>query len=618
MLLSAEQRSVVEAASCERRLVIAGPGCGKTYVACARVAHLLDRGEVPERILLLSFTRTAIHELRNRIAAMSRQGLASARGVELRTIDAFAWRLAQGTQGAAAASSYDEAIRRAEAALSAAVSGEDQELADYIRRFSHVFVDESQDLVGPRAHMVVKLLNGLAPGAGWTVFIDPAQAIYGWSSDAMDDKGGEQFLELVRRLDGKWSKVWLKEVFRTSRPELLEMMSFARHCVLKEEPGKRLGVLRERLECEAGQECVNLRNVAETVKLLGEDTQEALVLFRRRVDVLVTLGRLRDAGLTCRLRIGGLPRAVAPWIAAVANEIVVQRGSVSGADRLTFESAWQATCEGRAISRGWDPETAWELLRRTGGSRGERINLRDVASQLALALAPDEAFVREVGPGGPIIGTVHGSKGREARQVVFFISEGEEASADEFASDEEARILYVAISRATHRLKIHRTDATYCGYHEGRAWRSTGKSGLFIEMGCEGDLDAPWAVHVDRGADAFAIQSRLASFEGTLSVTHVGTELEVGSTRMLRLPDGAVIGALSENAVRAAGAIVSERSKGKARAPLSMSYVTWLGVSTVALGADHPCVEQLAFPWRETRMMLAPIIGGMAHIKRYW
>ena len=39
--------------------VIAGPGTGKTTTVTARVDVLLDRGVVPERILLLTFTRRA-------------------------------------------------------------------------------------------------------------------------------------------------------------------------------------------------------------------------------------------------------------------------------------------------------------------------------------------------------------------------------------------------------------------------------------------------------------------------------------------------------------------------------------------------------------------------------
>ena len=47
-------------------LVIAGAGTGKTRTLIYRVAHLIDRGVPPERILLLTFTRRAAHEMLSR------------------------------------------------------------------------------------------------------------------------------------------------------------------------------------------------------------------------------------------------------------------------------------------------------------------------------------------------------------------------------------------------------------------------------------------------------------------------------------------------------------------------------------------------------------------------
>src|ERR671934_41851 len=40
-------------------LVVAGAGTGKTWTLACRVAHLIERGVPPERILLLTFSRRA-------------------------------------------------------------------------------------------------------------------------------------------------------------------------------------------------------------------------------------------------------------------------------------------------------------------------------------------------------------------------------------------------------------------------------------------------------------------------------------------------------------------------------------------------------------------------------
>src|SRR5437868_6146517 len=44
-------------------LIIAGAGTGKTRTLVHRVAHLIERSVPPERLLLLTFTRRAAHEM---------------------------------------------------------------------------------------------------------------------------------------------------------------------------------------------------------------------------------------------------------------------------------------------------------------------------------------------------------------------------------------------------------------------------------------------------------------------------------------------------------------------------------------------------------------------------
>lgn len=56
------------ASSESRRIrVVAGPGTGKSFALKRRVARLLEEGEVPERILTVTLTRTAAQDLRNEI-----------------------------------------------------------------------------------------------------------------------------------------------------------------------------------------------------------------------------------------------------------------------------------------------------------------------------------------------------------------------------------------------------------------------------------------------------------------------------------------------------------------------------------------------------------------------
>jgi superfamily I DNA/RNA helicase len=82
--LSTAQRAAVMADG--NVFVDAGPGTGKTHVIVARIRRLVAEGIAPQRILVVTFSRRAVAELRSRIA---REGIAC----EVRTFHGFASRL---------------------------------------------------------------------------------------------------------------------------------------------------------------------------------------------------------------------------------------------------------------------------------------------------------------------------------------------------------------------------------------------------------------------------------------------------------------------------------------------------------------------------------------------
>jgi DNA helicase-2/ATP-dependent DNA helicase PcrA len=76
--LNDEQRAAVRhGADGDARalLVIAGAGSGKTMTLAARVAHLIQRGADPGRLLLLTFSRRAAGEMTQRAGRLVHQVL---------------------------------------------------------------------------------------------------------------------------------------------------------------------------------------------------------------------------------------------------------------------------------------------------------------------------------------------------------------------------------------------------------------------------------------------------------------------------------------------------------------------------------------------------------------
>ncbi|MBS3732015.1 MAG: ATP-dependent helicase [Desulfobacterales bacterium] len=73
MELSDEQRAAVEHIG--PALVVAGAGSGKTRTLTAKVAHLIERGYVPERILAITFTNKAADEMKRRLTDLTGLGM---------------------------------------------------------------------------------------------------------------------------------------------------------------------------------------------------------------------------------------------------------------------------------------------------------------------------------------------------------------------------------------------------------------------------------------------------------------------------------------------------------------------------------------------------------------
>lgn len=66
--------------------VLAGPGTGKTFAMMRRIARLLEQGVPPERILAVSFTRTAARDLEAQLLAMGINGAAEVRTSTLHSL----------------------------------------------------------------------------------------------------------------------------------------------------------------------------------------------------------------------------------------------------------------------------------------------------------------------------------------------------------------------------------------------------------------------------------------------------------------------------------------------------------------------------------------------------
>jgi hypothetical protein len=241
--------------------------------------------------------------------------------------------------------------------------------------------------------------------------------------------------------------------------------------------------------------------------------------------------------------------------------------------------------------------------------RGDSVDFNSVVGQIAAASCPDELLLRHLGPGPLIVGTIHASKGREADAVTLVTVDRDASTAATAEADaEEARVLYVGLSRARESLDVRKSGKFVCGYADGRAWHAT-RSGVQIEVGRDGDIDPSWPMRLRRGGAASAIQQRLQQFDGGPVKVHIFSSKEDGWTRLIR-PDNeeCFIGALSLQCRNALDEIARARLGQFAN---FLAHLWWIDVGTAAYRGDDGGSDGVPPPWGTTRTWLTPVVVGL-------
>ncbi|MFJ3297189.1 UvrD-helicase domain-containing protein [Streptomyces bacillaris] len=442
--LSEEQRAVVEQPWYARLLVTAGAGAGKTHTLVRRLDALMsDEEDALEagEILVLSFSRAAVRELRERIALHARK----ARRVRVQTFDSWAYSVLLGDQPHRdwGALRFDERIRETtEAILRGAVEESEQGPP------AHVVIDEVQDLVGDRRDMVETLLDRFQENCGFTVVGDGAQAIFGFQVSDQDARAAET----------NYFFDWL----RASYPDdLIELHLTTNFRARTEEARTALplgtelkGVPSEPAESDAAGEKLHrrltdlLRSCPDFGPLDDPFTVESFraypgtcaILCRDNRQALVLSEALFSLGVEHRVQRALQDRPVPAWVTSVLRD--------TGATTLTEERFRELLPTGPTAPVG-DRARIWRSLR--GAARAPR-GLMDVAAVRRLVAEgrfPDDLAAVE--PARLVVSTVHRAKGLEFDRVIVV----EPVTTAELRKQHthvdpaaEARSLYVAMTRA--------------------------------------------------------------------------------------------------------------------------------------------------------------------------
>lgn len=621
-----EQLEVILEAPASWQLVIAGPGAGKSAVACQRVAFLVDEGVPPSRILLVSFTRTAVAELRDRIVSYSLAGVA-ARSVRISTIDSHAWSLRTGFDDeplprSLGEGSYELSIERTVGLF----SNQNRDLIDFMSRLEHLIIDEAQDVMGLRADLVLQMLRSISPNCGATVLADPAQAIYGFTTDGSDDKTHEQ--SLLERLRTECPRPLLerplKHIHRVKDGALVDLFLQTRKEIeIAESAHDHVARVKQTIRETCGNDfgVTSFENLADFLN--GAQDRSMLVLFRRRADVLFASSYCSQAGVEHRLRMSDLPVVVRPWLGWLLGETVQ-----TILERKDFDKLWEsrgAVCPAPFL--GEQRDDCWALLHRlAAGSRPGTLDLVHLRNIVARARPPIELCYAELGATGPILGTIHASKGREADTVVLVMPPHQERAdealdgIDSAAIFEEGRVYYVGATRARKMLVTAGNSSTRVGYLDsGRIFRLRGDKKAQLEVGRDGDVDRlahlAWsnslkeqqtlAAHVGRTVPVKTRAMAEEDYAHRVALEHKGDD---GVTRVLN------IGQLSGSFRADLGRLWSKIDQTSALKPAeNIPHLYLAAVGTVGL-AEHER-DAVKPPFSQSALALAPVIKGFPMVR---
>lgn len=634
------QKDIVETNKSERLLVIAPPGCGKTAVAAERCLNLAKVQNVQtSKMLVLSFSRNAVKEFRDRIETKSDL---KTEPIKLSTIDQQAFSFLRGWGDLETKKYLEKGYEYNITEFKNKLIEKDQDIINDLKNFDHIIIDEAQDITGERSLLVQEIIKNLDKQCGVTVFGDPHQAIFGWTDEEGSKKDGELlFLDSLKNLNFKTKE--LNKIYRTNNQELENIFKKFRlpFVELKEKQSEHdfhFDDFKSKKDDLFLNHDISSKGIVEDIS--SAKTEKYLFLFRKKSEMLAAANKAFENKINVGLRFGGSPNCIYPFVGAVFYDYF--EGLIS---KKTFIEIWYKK---KIIGSGGinDPEVAWDLLFKTARKKDD-VDVRKLRHILSQKPSLD-LCMNDYGSSPLVLGTIHASKGRESEKVIcYFNNDKEEKNSQNVNYEEEKKVMYVAVTRARNEMKVRNLREDF-GFglmqsktaNSGRVYMgkktASGNPMMYAQFGLKDDLDHISLVsgkgyYGHTGEDVIAIQNMLAENftepRELIILPDFDKETQVLKYRWrygLKLEEDEspfFLGQIKSTCSKEISSIFKGISGGDySTAVIFGTYI--IGTATYVLPEDHPRLPEIYEPYNKTGFWLCPIIAGWARLiskkKKTW
>lgn len=446
------QDTIINADINTRILVNAGPGTGKTYVVIKRLQKLIQDGDTDKAILVLCFSKNAVHVIRERLRAEIGDiidGLIADERLIIRTFDSFATymladELPKGLD-------YDQRIEQ----FIQSAAGH----PDLLNDVEYMIVDEVQDTVGVRARMLKFLIENAHCGV--LLLGDRCQAIYDWSTRSRNDWTS---IELFDWVSGEGFQLCELSKNHRQTQALSSLGDSMRQSLLydsEDEQEQVLQACKEKIEgLWPGYKMRELpqKMLRQSELILCKTNGEAAVmsdlLFGKAEPINHTIMQSADH------------KSLAPWIGMILGGCM---------DPVVSKDDFVAKAHACGVE---DIDAKWNaLLSLDSHKRSAVLHRQEVLMRLAAMDSLPEVCLNHPG-NGVVVSTVHRAKGSEAEHVYWLNSPlvFESQSAEEGTKADALKASYVAVTRAKQDIRLVNLTKQYLRKINGDRWIKIGFS----------------------------------------------------------------------------------------------------------------------------------------------